>query len=87
MSVGIYHADHVAPSSCKKKKLALTLLTSGGRSVGVVLSRTQAAEFSFFRGVVSRTPNPQTGGHPSNHNLRLRHAVVTGTHNKLHCVN
>jgi hypothetical protein len=30
------------------QKLALTSLTSGGRSVGIVRSRTQATEFSFF---------------------------------------
>jgi hypothetical protein len=30
------------------KKLALTSLKSGGRSVGVVLSRTQATEFVFL---------------------------------------
>jgi hypothetical protein len=29
------------------QKLALTLPTSGGRSVGIVRSRTQATEFSF----------------------------------------
>jgi hypothetical protein len=29
------------------QKLALTSLTSGGRSVGIVSSRTQATEFSF----------------------------------------
>jgi hypothetical protein len=29
------------------QKLALTSLTSGGRSVGIVRSRTQATEFSF----------------------------------------
>jgi hypothetical protein len=44
-AVGIRHADHVAPSI--RKKLAITLLTSGGRSVGLVRSRTQAMEFSF----------------------------------------
>jgi hypothetical protein len=43
MAVRIRHADHVAPSICKK--LALTLLTSGGRSVGIVRSQTQAMEF------------------------------------------
>jgi hypothetical protein len=42
MEVGIRHADHVAPSI--RKKLALTSLTSGGRSVGIVQSRTQATE-------------------------------------------
>jgi hypothetical protein len=36
---------HVAPSI--RKKLAITLPTSGGRSVGIVRSRTQTMEFSF----------------------------------------
>jgi hypothetical protein len=31
-----------------QQKLALTLLTSGGLSVGIVHSRTQATEFSCF---------------------------------------
>jgi hypothetical protein len=41
--LGICHAGHVTPSVCKK--LALTSPTSGGRSVGIVRSRTQATEF------------------------------------------
>jgi hypothetical protein len=45
MAVGISHADHVAPSI--RKKLAITSLTSGGLSVGIVCSRTQIMEFSF----------------------------------------
>jgi hypothetical protein len=36
-TVGIRHADHVA----------ITSSTSGGRSVGIVRSRTQTMEFSF----------------------------------------
>jgi hypothetical protein len=44
-AVGIRHADHVA--SCPQT-LALTSLTSGGRSVGIVRWWTQATEFSFF---------------------------------------
>jgi hypothetical protein len=40
--VGIRHTDHATPSI--RKKLALTWLTSGGRSVGIVLSRTKAME-------------------------------------------
>jgi hypothetical protein len=44
-AVGIRHADHVAPSI--RKKLAITSPTSGGRSVGIVRSLTQAMEFSF----------------------------------------
>jgi hypothetical protein len=44
-AVGIRHADHVAPSI--RKKLAITSPTSGGRSVGIVRSRTQTMEFSF----------------------------------------
>jgi hypothetical protein len=43
-AVGIRHADHVAPSI---RKLAITSPTSGGRSVGIVRSRTQTMEFSF----------------------------------------
>jgi hypothetical protein len=43
MAVGIRHAHHVAPSILKK--LALTLLTSGDRSVGIVRLRTEATEF------------------------------------------
>jgi hypothetical protein len=42
-TVGIRPADHVASSI--PKTLALTLPTSGGRSVGIVRSRTQATEF------------------------------------------
>jgi hypothetical protein len=45
-AVGIRHADHVAPSN--PQKLAITLPTSGGRSFGIVRSRTQAMEFVFF---------------------------------------
>jgi hypothetical protein len=46
MAIGICHADHVAPSICKK--LALTSLTSSGRSVGIVHMWTEAMEFFFF---------------------------------------
>jgi hypothetical protein len=43
--VGIRHSDHVAPSI--RKKLAITSSTSGGRSVGIVRSRTKTMEFSL----------------------------------------
>jgi hypothetical protein len=46
MAAGIRHADHATPSS--PQKLALTSLISGGPSVGIVLSRTEAIEFVFF---------------------------------------
>jgi hypothetical protein len=39
-------ADHVVPSI--RKKLALTSLTSGGRSVGIVRLRTEATEYFLF---------------------------------------
>jgi hypothetical protein len=52
-AVGIRHADHMAPSICKK--LALTSPTSGGRSIGIVRSRTLATEFSFS--LVLDSPN------------------------------
>jgi hypothetical protein len=45
-AVGIRHADHVA--SLYPQQLALTSLTIGGLSVGIVPSRTEATEFSFF---------------------------------------
>jgi hypothetical protein len=44
-AVGIRHADHVAYSI--HKKLALTSLTSGSRSVGTVRLRTEATEFFY----------------------------------------
>jgi hypothetical protein len=44
-AVGIRHADHVALSI--RKKLAITSLTRGGRSVGIV-SRTQTMEFFLY---------------------------------------
>jgi hypothetical protein len=40
MVVGICRADHVTPLYLQK--LALALLTSSGRSVGIVRSRTKA---------------------------------------------
>jgi hypothetical protein len=40
--LGILHADHMAPSIYKK--LALTSLTSGVRSAGIVRLRTEATE-------------------------------------------
>jgi len=43
--VGTRCADHVTP--LYPQKLALTLPTGGGRSVGIVRMRTKATEFSF----------------------------------------
>jgi hypothetical protein len=45
MAMGIRCPDHATPSI--RKKLALTLPTSGGRSVDTVRLRTEATEFSF----------------------------------------
>jgi hypothetical protein len=45
-AVGIRCADHVTPLF--PQKLALTSPTGGGRSVGIVRSRTKATEFSLF---------------------------------------
>jgi hypothetical protein len=47
-AVGIRHADHVA--LLYPQMLALTSPTSGGRSVGIVRSRTQATEFFMGHG-------------------------------------
>jgi hypothetical protein len=43
---GISRADHATPPM--RKKLSLTSLTSGGRSVGIVRSRTKATELLFI---------------------------------------
>ena len=43
--MGIRCADHVTP--LYPQKLALTSPTGGGRSVGIIRSRTKATEFSF----------------------------------------
>jgi hypothetical protein len=45
--------DHKDPSGLPRgtlypQKLAITSPTSGGRSVGIIRSRTQATEFSFY---------------------------------------
>jgi hypothetical protein len=45
--LGIRYADHVA--TLYPQKLSLTSLTSGGRSVGIVCSLTQATEFGFLK--------------------------------------
>jgi hypothetical protein len=47
-------ADHATPSI--RKKLALTLPTSGGHSVGIVRSRTKATEFSYVQNVNNFSP-------------------------------
>jgi hypothetical protein len=44
-AVGTRCADHVTP--LYPQTLALTSPTGGGRSVGIVRSRTKATEFSF----------------------------------------
>jgi hypothetical protein len=49
-AVDIHRADHATP--LYPQKLALISPTSGGRSVGIVRSRTQATEFFFFFGPI-----------------------------------
>jgi hypothetical protein len=44
--LGIRHADHVTLSI--RKKLALTSLTSNGRSVGIVRLRAETTELLFI---------------------------------------
>ena len=46
MAVGTRCADHVTP--LYPQKLALTSPTGGGRSVGIVRSRTKATEFEAW---------------------------------------
>jgi hypothetical protein len=47
-AVGIRHADHVAPFY--PLKLAISSPTSGGRSVGIVRSRTQTTDLFYISG-------------------------------------
>jgi hypothetical protein len=48
-----------------RKKLALSSPTSGGRTVGIVRSQTEATEF-FFTGKYSRNVGKQLMFYPSN---------------------
>ena len=50
--MGNHCADHVTPLY-PQKKLALTSPTGGGRSVGIVRSRTKATEFSLVLAIFS----------------------------------
>ena len=54
--MGTRCANHVTPLY-PQKKLALTSPTGGGRSVGVVRSRTKATEFSFTLAVSEKYSN------------------------------
>ena len=51
MAVGNRCADHVTP--LYPQKLALTSPTGGGRSVGIVRSRTKATDFSLVFSIVT----------------------------------
>jgi hypothetical protein len=53
-------ADHVTP--LYPQKLGLTSPTSGGRSVGIVRSRTKATEFSSLVLVTSTSDSGMWGG-------------------------
>ena len=53
--MGIRCADHVTP--LYPQKLALTSSTGGGRSVGIVRSRTKATEFSLVLEETNNVPN------------------------------
>jgi hypothetical protein len=63
--MGIHCADNTTPSI--RKKVALTSPTSGGRSVGIVRSRTQTMEFSLLGAQLQRyaTYFPLHEFHPS----------------------
>ena len=55
--MGTRCADHVTP--LYPQKLALTSPTGGGRSVGIVRSRTKATEFFFFMLLKMSVPDYQ----------------------------
>ena len=52
--MGIRCADHVTP--LYPQKLTLTSPTGGGRSVGIVRSRTKATEFFLSEFIVKERP-------------------------------
>ena len=83
--MGIRCADHVTP--LYPQKLALTSPTGGGRSVGIVRSRTKATEFSleFVLQFISRDAH---FGDPANikpgEHARARARAHTHTHTHTH---
>jgi hypothetical protein len=54
-AMGIRRADYTI--ALHSQKLAIISLTSGGRSVGIVRSRTQATQFSFTISAVENKIN------------------------------
>jgi hypothetical protein len=76
--VGIRCADHATPYP---QKLALTSPTCGGRSVGIVRSRTKAAEFSFERFEMWRETVDTVDGEAE----REREYIATGETNRNVC--
>ena len=70
--MGIRCADHVTP--LYPQKLALTSPTGGGRSVGIVRSRTKATEFSL---VVFRQAQHSNATHTQN---TVPHVTVRQNH-------
>jgi hypothetical protein len=80
-AVGIRCADHATPLD--PQKLALTLPTSGGRSVGIVCSETQATEFQSLEkyfGVVNRVRHDHfipNASQLSYHSTRYMHSTLT----------
>jgi len=75
--VGNRCASHVTP--LYPQKLALTSPTGGGRSVGMVRSRTKATEFSFsFFFYVSVSVEHQSSHLPENCTLAKEEVIVSG---------
>ena len=64
--MGTRCADHV--TTLYSQKLALTLPTGGGRSVGIVRSRTKATEFSFS---LVFSSHPPIDGHMSGRKMSV----------------
>jgi len=72
--VGTRCADHVTP--LYPQKLALTLPTGGGRSVGIVRLRTKATEFFFL--VINECITAVKVSNFSGHYLRNRSTLDRG---------
>ena len=78
--MGIRCADHVTP--LYPQKLALTSPTGGGRSVGIVRSRTEATEFSLFFGSYKKSSDFSTASGISAWWRALSFELITDLHLK-----
>jgi hypothetical protein len=86
-AVGMRHADHATPFY--PQNVALASLKTGGHSVGIVLSRTQAKEFVIFLTcykcyceilLFSPTDGGQQDANKNNNNIDHNFTGITPAH-------